>query len=163
MKKIVISIIIVVFVWAVYFLFFRHLNLEEVSNTSQNNLTKLQDPFANPAEDIVDMDIVKKIVPKEHSFGATPFLSWNTSKYGRVYATVCSSPKNIFPCDWCTDAGTNFYDREGNLIENCFGMPDNITPPDNPVLCGYFSTLDYKDADYISDSTIQNCPELNSK
>ena len=123
----------------------------------------MQSPLSNPAEDIVNGEIVAKLLSQLTDEEYTPLLSWNIPEFGRLYATVCSSPQNIFPCEVCTDAGTNFYDRNGDFIGNCFGMPlwysdGQFTPEWSQ--CRKLQNLNYKDADYISPSGFAICSKI---
>lgn len=77
-----------------------------------------------------------------------PVYSWNT-KYGRIYASVCSGPPYDAKYSNCLDGGTSFHDNDGKFITACGGGWGEKTPS---ICSAFFSKLKASDADYYSDS-----------
>ncbi|MFA5070636.1 MAG: hypothetical protein WC528_05150 [Patescibacteria group bacterium] len=105
-----------------------------------------QKPLKNPENDRVDMTVINNIINREH-YDNWPIVSWNTKRYGRIYAEICDAPFSMFPYIGCLDGGINYYDRKGVKIANCESM-GNDEVLFGYYLCRFLIDVKYEDSDY---------------
>lgn len=104
-----------------------------------------QKPLKNPENDKVNMTVINNIINRK-DYDNWPILSWNTKKYGRIYAEICNAPFSMFPYLGCLDGGINYYDRKGIKIATCEAMGGDDTK--FGYLCRFLTNVKYEDADY---------------